>query len=521
MLLAVGTVLALAAAAAAAVDELPASDDVALGPPDLLTSRLREHIPQNRSVITAEQQAYTFWRLPEHSRFWFCISAGKLWLTPVWNCGQGKGNRGFSRGCGVCSMGRQRKALFLRGLQEYMLAYRPRYAVCAVVSCLDTPHGARSDLPAPVLSYTSSPRSLGYVPFPDYTFWSLAGVAQQGWQQLRDGIEASRVPWQKKAAKAVLAFGKVPCARAHLPGFSRGCARYWYQEDRKVRFLQLRHALYFGRCDAVTSSRIRVVNGPTADATTFRRARHLRRRRGGRLAASALVNSSKRPQASENAKAADAADGSASTWLSKVGFCSYRFIVLTTGTSNWLDHTKDALFCGSLVIFVHDEAVVLSDAFDMLTRFLQPGKHYLLIRTNSTRDDSGRDARRALCARIAAAVEWAITNDRAARAIADRGLQLVQHHYSSRDVLGYMHRLLSLLASLQPQREVDELLRIMRAAPVGDVEHLSQSCMADLARPPASRDPSYLHLAPSKRSAIEREQFATWRRCASGSTEAG
>ena len=395
--------------------------------------------------------------MPSWHRMWFCISEGKLWLTPQYRC------KGWERpGCGVCNMGGHRKEALVVALREYMKAYQPSLNVCAPVGCRDMPmfetsvagsslgrHGSSKTLSAEMgardhprfaLSYVGSLHSVD-VPFPDYTLWRVPG-SNAGWEESSRQLTENPVPWEHKHDRAILAFG--------FP-----LHRNWYRPNPSAT-LPLRHALYFGRCGQVSGGRIAVAHGP--------------------------------PGASDL------------PFVNKTAFCAYKYILLTHGTSNWLNHFQDALLCGSLVIFVHDDASpspgstyvngssrrggsrTEQTAFGVLSRLMRPDVNYVLVRADSKVADVNSTTREALCARLGAIVEWARRNEALAANIAREGQRLVQRAYRMPQVLAYMHGVLGELASHQSASVVRKFRSAMHGAAVTVRALANSSCIRRLVR---------------------------------------
>ena len=61
--------------------------------------------------------------------------------------------------------------------------------------------------------------------------------------------------------------------------------------------------------------------------------------------------------------------------------CAYKYILLAPGSQAiWLDHMKHKLLCGSAVFLLEPENAMPSDRqYDVLTRLLQPGVHYISL----------------------------------------------------------------------------------------------------------------------------------------------
>ena len=387
--------------------------------------------PWANRTITAPAVERAHASLISWHRTWFCLDGDHVWLRPSSTC---SGRHAI--GCGTCSMGAERILSYLHALRTYLHAYpSARHAMCAVIGCRDgpsvnMPEGGRQRLapPSPVLSYTGSPFSLD-VPFPDYGVWRVPGV-RPGWRALSHELEkaADRFPWESKKAQAVLAFGTRP-------------SRFFIDPRPKHQEQPLRHALYHGRCDRHPSGQIAVFHGPDDP---------------GR-------------------------------WLNKTDFCRYRVILMTYANAFWSDHMRDALLCGSLVIYVTDVAPMIQmrthvapkadqHAFDVLSRHLEPGVHYMLVSANSTADDANLDARRSLCERVATAVAWALEHDEEARSMAQRGRRLVRDLYRWPQILAYVHGLFTRMSTMQGSSVVRRVASHLGGVSVA-LKETSDSCL--------------------------------------------
>jgi len=324
--------------------------------------------------LSASFLSESFSKLKLWGRLWFCVVQGHVWTTPGTECAHA--HRGWSTGCGGCHMGgtthKRKQSLYL-GLLEYVQRYKPDFDVCAPVSCRDTPSVARTSAtlqkttPPLVLSYMTSPYSWD-VPFPDYTSWN-----GDGWEALSKQLMQTQVPWANKTNRAVLAFGNM----------SLNGAQWWYNEHKEAKFARIRHALLYGHC---SSPSLLVVNGD-------RSVRNMPRR------------------------------------IPKMEFCRYKIIVLTYGTSQWLDHTRDALLCGSLVVFVTDTScgtgehqdpslcapgsvIDAENAYDPLSRMFVDRVNVLIVNGNSSINDHSAEDRTRLCDQLDAAIAWALQKTR-------------------------------------------------------------------------------------------------------------
>lgn len=127
-------------------------------------------------------------------------------------------------------------------------------------------------------------------------------------------------------------------------------------------------------------------------------------------------------------------------WITLQEQCQYRIILHLPGVSEWLEHFKHQLSCGSLNVFVTEEhelarrdtrreAEVLAplqpprfDHFDWWAPLLQSGVHYVHV---TVKRRSPRDGR-AVCAAIQAALSELDARPGRARCIAERGQQLAR-----------------------------------------------------------------------------------------------
>ena len=151
--------------------------------------------------------------------------------------------------------------------------------------------------------------------------------------------------------------------------------------------------------------------------------------------------------------------------------------MLLAGNSNWLESIKDLLLCGSLVMLLEPQRGAGSrgygafsrqhgDAFqyDVLTRLLVPGKHYLSLPLPALdkpleheRDahpsqayEKTRSARmkRAVCDTLTAALDWAEANPAAAQEIASVGRAFVRDTLTMANVYEYMAAVVKRSAAL-------------------------------------------------------------------------
>jgi hypothetical protein len=222
-------------------------------------------------------------------RFWFCVAGGNVWLRPPHRC-----REAGHPGCGFCAMGGHRREAFLLGLYEYLTTYppSPSFDVCTTVCCRDLAAvsfissagwnpSRRWYVPPPlVLSYSASPYTAD-IPFPDYSIWPPSRLAPRGqrigWEAVVAEIEAQPIAWERKLDRALLAFGEPP--------------ELSWKRAQPAAKLPLRHALWHGRCDLESGGSIAVANGPSGSEIPGK--------------------------------------------VSKAGFCRWKMIVLTHGSSNW------------------------------------------------------------------------------------------------------------------------------------------------------------------------------------------
>ena len=269
-----------------------------------------------------------------------------------------------------------------------------------VLNCRDGPlmrrgrgNTEKSNSPL-VLAYSST---LGHseIAFPDYTLWGLPGKLKP-WAQLRlDLLHRARRPYARKLPR-LLATGVVNDYHNSLGVRTRQAVQQCARGPRADRRLDIRyHRLYFER------------------------------------------------------------------WYSTEEHCAFRYLLLAPGShAVWLDHLKHKLLCGSLVMLLEPPRSTVPPnqvQFDVLTRLLKPGVHYLSIPLPdlSIPDSHKRGAakryaasQRAVCEAMTSALDWAEANPLAAESIASAGRALVRDVLTMRNVYAFMHEVVLRSASL-------------------------------------------------------------------------
>ena len=234
---------------------------------------------------------------------------------------------------------------------------------------------------------------------------------------LRDAKSAPPT-WQRKHDIGLVAFGHdIPYqAKAHKQaGF--------FDANATLRALVLRHAFYHSCGRQATydwSGRLRIVGGPESTAK----------------------------------------------FIPRSEFCRHRYVVLLAGQSSWLDSIKHVLGCGSLIIYIADTG---SRSMLPLSRHARdPVMHSLVNGSHWLHYDVDGDAvhSRKLCDLVAGAVQWARQNPVRARAIAERGAQLVRRHWSVEGVYDFVNATLEGLAALQGAEVVNTTIYALHGSPI-------------------------------------------------------
>lgn len=317
----------------------------------------------------------SFTHLQPWARSWFCISRRQLWTTRAHSC------RGLAEpGCGSCLPSHYRKGNLFQMLLTFLQVGSPRpdLAACAAFNCQDSPRFPQSGQKRFTLSYSSSSMGAGAeeatwdVPFVDYRM----PVQWPRWLSAMHNV--TQALWHTRRDVGVLAFGNLAYAG---PGFRQNTA------VGKNHKLALRHAFYHGCTARNWSAQLEIVNGPR----------------------------------------------SARQWMPKSEYCSYRYVVLMSGNSNWLDSIKELLLCGSLLIFVVDMGTSMMAqsrrACDPIMQGLSNGSHYLRVEVDGGLADSSAEGRHRLCNRVSTAISWAQQHPAQARKIARQGREYVLRYW--------------------------------------------------------------------------------------------
>lgn len=157
-------------------------------------------------------------------------------------------------------------------------------------------------------------------------------------------------------------------------------------------------------------------------------------------------------------------------WYSTEEHCAHKYILLSPGShAVWLDHLKQKLLCGSLVMLLEPPASTVPPnhvQFDVLTRLITPGVHYLSIPLpdlsppdNKKRGSHKRFAvsQKMLCEQIRSALDWAEDNPSAAEAIANAGRALVRDSLTMEAVYAYMEATVAHAARLLSYAPADAI----------------------------------------------------------------
>lgn len=147
--------------------------------------------------------------------------------------------------------------------------------------------------------------------------------------------------------------------------------------------------------------------------------------------------------------------------------CAYKYILLSPGShAVWLDHLKQKLLCGSLVILLEppmskrDRPRLFQ--YDVLTRLLTAGVHYLSVplpdlppgeypptgHKAGAKAAAAAQAQHRICELLSSAMDWAEAHQEEAAAIARRGKALVRDALSMEAIYGYMAETLTSASEL-------------------------------------------------------------------------
>ena len=267
--------------------------------------------------------------------------------------------------------------------------------------------------PALVFSYTTG-HTFTDIPFPDYTFWGLPYAHIPPWERWlaeREGAPSSR--WENKIDKLLW---------VGTTGVGNGAA-------------------------GSTSHRLRSRFARCAPAVFGNRLVHRRvdKRELFRLAWKCPPGECVMPQ----------------NWTTLEEQCKSRVILHFPGVSDWLDHFKHQLACGSLNVFVTEEprqrdrrreAEVRPPLtpprfshFDWWSPLLRAGEHYVHVQVPRRR---GRAYDHEICSAVRKTLARLDADPEKARCIAERGQQLARS-LTMRTVYEYIASVLRKAASVQ------------------------------------------------------------------------
>ena len=274
-----------------------------------------------------------------------------------------------------------------------------------VLNCRDGPLLRRPkdhSVHAPLILAYSSTLLNAEVAFPDYTLWGLPGKIKP-WAQLRlDLLDRAITPYAKRKPRA-LATGVVNDYHGSLGVRARQAVQSCATGRNADPRLDIRyHRLYFER------------------------------------------------------------------FYSTAEHCEYKYILLAPGShAVWLDHLKQKLLCGSLVMLLEPargEVPPKAFQYDVLSRLVKPGVHYLSIPLPDLSNPSGggrkkrlaerrfKASQRRVCDALREALDWAEGNPRAAEEIALNGRSLVRDHLTMDHVYEYMAEVMRFGSSLLSYR---------------------------------------------------------------------
>jgi hypothetical protein len=298
-----------------------------------------------------------------------------------------------------------------------------------VLNCRDGPLLRRTrNKPGPLVLAYSATGVNAEVAFPDYTLWGLPGKIKP-WAQLRlDLLHRAQTPFTRKLPK-LIATGVINDYHSSLGVHAR----------QAVAMCQSRKAATH------TGSEI---NGTASLAS--------------RLASGAAGTA-------YGSSGTGTGGAGAPLWsrldiryhslyferfYSTEEHCAFRYILLSPGShAVWLDHMKQKLLCGSLVLLLEPPGVSRERfQYDVLTRLLVPGVHYVSVPMPDL-DPRLPPTQRAwaqqqVCERLAATLDWADANPRAAESIARAGKALVRDALTMDAVYAYMAAVLRKAGSL-------------------------------------------------------------------------
>ncbi|KAL1512223.1 hypothetical protein AB1Y20_005486 [Prymnesium parvum] len=276
--------------------------------------------------------------------------------------------------------------------------------------------------PALVFSYTTG-HTFSDVPLPDATFWGLPYARIPPWGAwLRGG----GVAWEAKREQ-MLWVGTAGVSNGKL-GFS--------SHPLRGRFARCAPAAVGGRL------RLRGVAKEALDRLAWK------------------------------CRPGECDDWQPEGWMALEEQCAYRVIVHLPGVSDWLEHFKHQLSCGSLNVFVTEQkeadrrdvrrerevtdplAPPLFEHFDWWSPLLRAGVHYVHV---SVKLQRGRRDGKEVCDALQRALAELDATPGRARCIAERGRELARSLTMER-VYEYMSSVLRGAAAVQ-KREVTQRLR--------------------------------------------------------------
>ena len=358
--------------------------------PPLLEPLYREDLPRwstaAKSVSLADSDA-AYGSLPPYARARFFLSNGVLYKADA-----------------RCVYRRDEVTAW--ALVQLLERYPSLPDFDIVLNCRDGPLLRRPnprERPGPlVISYSATGMN-AEIAFPDYTLWGLPGKIKP-WAQLRlDLLHRAQVPFARRPPR-LIATGVINDYHSS-PG------------------VHARQALM--KCAARTSGAAGVGGG----------ARQIRDAASARLQGRLDIRYHSLYF---------------ERFYSTEEHCAYRYILLAPGShAVWLDHMKQKLLCGSLVLLLEPSPRVAQSRFqyDVLTRLLVPGVHYVSIPmpdlSNSLPTAKRAEGERLLYERVHANLDWADANPTAAETIARNGKALVRDALTMDAIYAYMAAVLT------------------------------------------------------------------------------
>ena len=388
--------------------------DIAAGFDALPAHWLRHWPPRSVSHTSITN---TYKGLKGWGRTLFSIKRGKVRFAPL-----------PPSGCVL-----RRTPIFAWALLELAERYPDLPAAVLPLNCRDKPtywlpdgpqpHGAyeigttatpRDGKAALAFSYTTG-HTFSDVPMPDYTFWGLPYARIPPWEAwLRESAAAPTSHWEKKIDQ-MLWVGTTGVGNGKL-GFSSHPLRS-----------------KFARC------------GPAAF--------------GGRLAIRGVAKEAI-DKLAWKCPPGQCDDFPPSQWIGLREQCRYRVLLHLPGVSDWLEHFKHQLSCGSLNVYVTEEreprrrdprreaefapplSAPVFEHFDWWSPLLKAGVHYVHVHV---RRRAGKDD---ICNAVAAALAEIDATPGRAQCIAQRGQQLARSLTMER-VYAYMAGVVTRAAAAQ------------------------------------------------------------------------